>query len=143
MSIISLILFAAAHLHGQSDSLKSKIDSGPEIQFETLFIDLGDITFDSLQKTPVVFKFTNTGNEDLKVSVGRSGGFFDWVVPFYSTEPIAPGQIGTISLKNWLPRYGPFNKSFLVHTNASESEIRCRVKGNILLKNVSKTTSGR
>ncbi|MEX1187690.1 MAG: DUF1573 domain-containing protein [Bacteroidia bacterium] len=130
--IVLFGLFLATIALGQNDSIKITNQPGALIEFKESSIDLGAITFDSLRKAPLVFEFTNIGNEPLIISHLPSSGFFDWVMPYYTHEPIMPGQKSTIVLKHWLPRYGPFNKSFTVISNAKNGDVICKVKGNIL-----------
>jgi len=130
--IIITLISLSVDSFAQTDTAIAKTKIGPRIEFEEFIIDMGTVPYDKLTDSNVVFHFRNTGDEPLQLSWFPSSGFFDWVEPYYNHDSIMPGASGTIKLGSWAQRFGPFDKSFLVVSNASNGYITLRVKGNII-----------
>lgn len=89
------------------------------ISFDKIEHDFGKIKAESIYKT--VFKFTNTGKEDLLISdaVGSCG----CTVPSWSKEPIAAGKSGEISVAfDTHGRQGENLKTVTVTSNTNPSK---------------------
>jgi hypothetical protein len=107
---------------------------GPKMELENPTIDYGDVMKgeDDGVRT---FKFTNTGNEPLKlVNVKSSCGC---TVPTYPKEDIMPGESGEITVK-YNMRPGRFSKSITITTNGvnektnQPNRVILRIKGNVI-----------
>ena len=87
---------------------------GPEMQFESLVVDYGEIAQNSepLRK----FDFTNTGIAPLIISAAK--GSCGCTVPSYPKEPIQPGASAEIEVRYDTKRVGNFTKSVTLTTNA-------------------------
>lgn len=77
-----------------------------------------------------VFTFTNQGQKPLVLSNVRAS--CGCTVPQWPREPIAPGQQGEIKVKYNTNITGNFNKTIMVNSNASNSMVRLRVKGQVV-----------
>ncbi|MDI9860611.1 MULTISPECIES: DUF1573 domain-containing protein [Flectobacillus] len=99
--------------------LRPTADSFPVMQIDTPFVDLGTLTEgDSVVHT---YKFKNTGNMPLVISnVSTSCGC---TTPSYSTQPVAPGEQGFITVKfNSKNKEGKQNKTITAYANTVPSE---------------------
>ncbi len=94
---------------------RDKAPGSPAIQFDTLLVDLGDV---SVVGKPVefVFPIRNTGMEDLVISeVAASCTCLKVTKP---ERPIPPGNTGTVKLLYHVEaRKGPFAHTALVNSN--------------------------
>jgi len=115
------------------DEAKVESSGGAEMTFESEVIDYGTIT----QNADGVrtFKFKNTGNQPLIISNAR--GSCGCTVPTWPKKPINPGENGEIKVKYATNRLGPINKSVTVSSNAVESTVVLRIKGNVIEKQTS------
>lgn len=97
------------------------------ISFEETEYDMGQI----IQGTPVshTFSFTNTGNADLKIESVKPG--CGCTVAEYTKEAIAPGETGFITATYNAAGVGVFTKTVSVKTNASETSMMLRFKGEV------------
>lgn len=78
------------------------------------------------------FTFTNKGKEPLVLSnVKASCGC---TVPQWTREPIEPGKTGVINVRYNTSLVGNFNKSITVTSNAANSTVLLRIKGNVKQK---------
>lgn len=103
---------------------------GPVIKFESLVHDYGTIYQGDNGSCSFVFK--NTGDEPLILSSVRSS--CGCTVPKWPSEPILPGQSGTIQVTYDTKRIGPISKQITVISNATEATVTLSIKGNILQK---------
>jgi hypothetical protein len=97
------------------------------IVFEKLVHDYGTITKGADGETE--FKFTNKGDKPLILSNVRSS--CGCTVPSWTKEPVEPGKTGTIKVKYDTRRVGAFSKSITVSSNAVNSRVVLRIKGNV------------
>jgi hypothetical protein len=75
------------------------------------------------------FKFTNKGQTPIVLSnVKASCGC---TTPEWPRNPILPGEEGVIKVKYNTSIVGAFNKSITVSSNAKNSNVVLRVKGNV------------
>ena len=103
--------------------------SGPMINFEIETIDYGEISKGS--DGVRTFIFENTGNAPLEIQGVRSS--CGCTIPKKPEAPIAPGDIGEITVKYDTNRVGVFRKTITVNTNvSSKAIIALKIKGNVL-----------
>jgi len=79
-----------------------------------------------------VFTFTNRGQKPLVLSKVRAS--CGCTVPQWPREPIVPGEQGEIRVKYNTNIAGNFNKTITVNSNAANSMVRLRVKGQVVAK---------
>ncbi|MDZ7740844.1 MAG: DUF1573 domain-containing protein [Bacteroidota bacterium] len=77
-----------------------------------------------------MFTFTNKGQKPLVLSNVRAS--CGCTVPQWPREPVAPGEKGEIKVKYNTNRPGSFNKSITVNSNAANSMVRLRIKGQVV-----------
>lgn len=98
------------------------------ITFDKEMHDFGDIT----QDAPVTTTFTisNTGAEPLVISNAK--GSCGCTVPEYPTEPIAPGEDGTITVSfDPKGKPGQQNKSVTITANTNPAQSVLQIKANV------------
>jgi hypothetical protein len=78
------------------------------------------------------FTITNAGSYELLVSRVRSS--CGLLVTTWPTQPLKPGEQGTITFRYDTSRPGPFERNIVVHTNAWQKNIVIPVKGEVLIK---------
>lgn len=85
-----------------------------------------------------VFTFLNTGDEPIEMSnVKPSCGC---TTPFWTKEPIMPGETGTIKVSyNTNNRVGQFKKSITITSNAKEGSKMIIIKGVVEAKRIDST----
>lgn len=121
----SLLLFVASLLILASCDKKEKV---AEMDFEHEEFDFGKIK----QGDKVVhdFKFSNTGQADLKITDAR--GSCGCTVPEYPKEPIKPGESGTIKVSfNSAGKSGETEKTVTLMCNVKEGTKILKIKANI------------
>jgi hypothetical protein len=117
---ILLIMFGAIFkLHAQQ--------AQDSIVFDKLIHDYGTIVQGG--DGYCEFTFTNKGNIPLVLSDIRAS--CGCTVPEWPKEPIAPGESGTIKVKYNTNINGSFNKTITVNSNAINSLVILRIKGNV------------
>lgn len=101
--------------------------SGPDMTFESLTVDFGNIEQDS---DPFrVAKFTNNGTEPLLIK--SANGSCGCTVPTWPQTPILPGESGEIKVRYDTHRTGAINKTVTVNTNIEGKSFVLSVKGDI------------
>lgn len=121
LSLIVLFLFAA-HSFAQQDSTKM-----PVIVFKTETINYG--TIQPKDGGVRYFEFTNTGKSPLIISAAKSS--CGCTVPDYPKEPILPGQSGKIQVRYNTSKYGAFNRSITILSNATEPSKVLKITGTV------------
>lgn len=131
----SIILFALLMTGGLAtlaqDVTPSEKPAGPGMKFEFEEYDFGNVN--EGDEAIVDFVFTNDGTEkliltDVKASCGCT-------TPFWSKEPVMPGETGKITAKyNTNGRPGNFNKAITITSNISGETKRIFIKGNVIAK---------
>ncbi len=104
------------------------------LAFETLEHDFGSVA--EGEKPTHVFTFTNTGDQPVTLtSVRPSCGC---TAPSYSTEPVAPGAQGQITVEyNSQGRPGAFNKSISVEADGADPEhVTLYITGTVIPANI-------
>lgn len=126
-SITVLMLFALTMSAQEAPAEKNKKVKEPEITFETLIHDYGQIYQNDNGECE--FQFKNTGKADLILTNCRSS--CGCTVPDWPREPIAPGKKGSIKVKYNTGRLGVINKSITVESNATNNRVVLNIKGNV------------
>jgi len=124
--ITALFLFSLG-LKAQATEKKDN-PSTAEITFEALEHDYGTINKDA--NGDCEFIYTNTGKEPLIITECK--GSCGCTVPKWTTEPVLPGQKGTIKVHYATNRVGQFEKTVTVTSNAKNSPVVLHIKGNVL-----------
>ena len=106
---------------------KSKNEKTPEITFEYLVYDYGQVEQGGNGECEFVFK--NTGEADLILTNCRSS--CGCTVPSWPKDPIAPGSKSSIKVKYNTQRIGQINKTITVESNAVNDRVELRIKGNV------------
>ncbi len=100
----------------------------PDMKFQNTLHDFG--TINSGDKVRFSFAFTNTGKSDL--IIGDARGSCGCTVPNFPTEPIAPGDTGSIQVVfNSRGKSGMQNKSITVLTNCEPATKVLTIKANV------------
>ncbi len=102
---------------------------GPEIEFEKVVHDYGDVPFNGNGECE--FRFTNTGTEPLLIQKPKSS--CGCTIPSWPNEPILPGESEVIKVTYRTNRSGVINKTVTVTSNAvNNSTVVLRIKGRVL-----------
>lgn len=112
-------------------ALQPTKDKFPVMAIDTPSVDLGTL----MQGDTImhVYNFKNTGNMPLVLSnVNASCGC---TTPSYSTEPVAPGERGFITVKfNSKGKEGKLNKTVTAYANTKPAENTVSFKIEVLVK---------
>ncbi len=115
---------------GVAKAQDSKASIGPEIEFEKVVHDYGDVPFNGNGECE--FRFTNTGNEPLLIQKPKSS--CGCTIPSWPNEPILPGESDVIKVTYRTNRAGNINKTVTVTSNALKNStvvLRCRRRKTI------------
>ena len=119
-----MLLFA-----GVAKAQDTKVQNGPQIEFEKIVHDYGDVPYNGNGECE--FRFTNTGNEPLLVQKPKSS--CGCTIPSWPKEPILPGESEVIKVTYRTNRVGNINKTVTVTSNAiNEPTVVLRIKGRVL-----------
>ena len=119
-----MLLFA-----GVAKAQDTKVQNGPEIEFEKVVHDYGDVPYNGNGECE--FRFTNTGNEPLLVQKPKSS--CGCTIPSWPKEPILPGESEIIKVNYRTNRVGNINKTVTVTSNAiSNPTVVLRITGRVL-----------
>lgn len=131
---ISTLILVFAFVFGanaQTQKAEQKpVSNQAEITFEKLEHDYGNVPQGGDGVTQ--FKYTNTGKVPLVLSKVRSS--CGCTVPSWSKEPLMPGQSASITVKYNTNNVGAINKSVTVESNASNSRVILKIKGQVVKK---------
>ena len=106
-----------------------QVPMGPEIEFEKVVHDYGDIPYNGNGECE--FRFTNTGTEPLIIQKPKSS--CGCTIPSWPKEPILPGESDVITVTYRTNRPGNINKTVTVYSNAvNNSTVVLRIKGRVL-----------
>lgn len=130
--VFSLLLLVAFVFSGMAQSTlepakKSKKEKTPEITFEKLVNNYGEIYQGDNGECEFVFK--NTGKADLILTNCRSS--CGCTVPSWPKDPIAPGKKSVIKVKYNTQRIGEINKSITVESNAVNDRVVLKISGKV------------
>ena len=114
---------------GAAKAQDTKAEIGPEIKFEKVVHDYGDVPFNGNGKCE--FRFTNTGNEPLLIQKPKSS--CGCTIPSWPQEPILPGESDIIKVTYRTTRPGIINKTVTVTSNAvNNPTVVLRIQGRVL-----------
>ena len=114
---------------GAAKAQDSKAAIGPEIKFDKVEHDYGDVPYNG--NGTCEFRFTNTGNEPLLIQKPKSS--CGCTIPSWPNEPILPGESDVIKVTYKTNRVGNINKTVTVTSNAlKNSTVVLRIKGRVL-----------
>ena len=123
---IGILVMVAGMAHAQETKVNT---NGPEIEFEKLVHDYGEIPYNGNGECE--FRFTNTGNEPLIIQKPKSS--CGCTIPSWPKEPILPGESDAIKVTYRTNRVGAINKSVTVTSNAkTNGTVVLRIKGKVL-----------
>jgi hypothetical protein len=128
MIILFTIILVSLNIQAQENN----VNSNDSIIFDMTTYDYGTIPQGGDGNSE--FTFTNKGDAPLILyNVHASCGC---TVPQWPKEPIAPGKTGVIKVKYNTNSPGPFSKSITVNSNAANSSVSLRIKGNVTASQV-------
>ena len=126
--LIGILVMTMGLVKAQDE--KKVSTNGPEIEFEQLNHDFGNVEYGG--KCEVEFKFTNTGNEPLVIQKPKTS--CGCTASSWPKEPILPGASESIVVTyKTTTKVGNFSKSVTVTSNAMvNNTVVLRIKGAIL-----------
>ncbi len=114
---------------GAAKAQDAKTQSGPEIEFEKVVHDYGDVPYNGNGNCE--FRFTNTGDAPLVIQKPKSS--CGCTVPSWPDKPILPGESNVIKVTYRTILCGSFNKTVTVTSNAvNNPTVVLRIKGRVL-----------
>lgn len=114
---------------GVAKAQDNKTPLGPQIEFEKVVHDYGDVPYNGNGECE--FRFTNTGTEPLLVQKPKSS--CGCTIPSWPNEPILPGETEAIKVTYRTNRAGNINKTVTVTSNAvNNPTVVLRIKGRVL-----------
>lgn len=114
---------------GAAKAQDAKTQSGPEIEFEEIVHDYGDVPYNGNGECE--FRFTNTGDAPLVIQKPKSS--CGCTVPSWPDKPILPGESNVIKVTYRTNRVGNFDKKVTVTSNAVQNPtVVLRIKGRVL-----------
>lgn len=122
--ILAFVMGAMAQNDAEKPNKKVKT---PEITFETLVHDYGQINQGDNGECEFVFK--NTGKAELILTNCRSS--CGCTVPSWPKDPIPPGKKASIKVKYNTQRIGQINKTITVESNAVNDRVVLKITGNV------------
>ena len=124
--LIGVLVMMAGVAMAQEEKVS---ENGPEIEFEKLVHDYGEVQYNGNGECE--FRFTNTGNEPLILQKPKSS--CGCTVPTWPKEPILPGESDVIKVTYKTTKVGTINKSITVTSNAkTNATVVLRIKGTVL-----------
>lgn len=129
--LFSLSIFTLLNVSAQTEAVDP---DAPTMDFEFETYDFGELA--QGDDASVEFTFVNNGKKPLILTnVKASCGC---TTPYWSKEPVAPGETGTIKAKyNTVGKNGGFNKPITITSNATQSTKRIFIKGSVTPANKS------
>ena len=130
MKKLVLLIGVLVMMAGVAKAQETKATSnGPEIEFEKLIHDYGEVPYNGNGECE--FRFTNTGNEPLIIQKPKSS--CGCTVPSWPKEPILPGESDVIKVTYRTTKVGNINKTVTVTSNAVKNgTVVLRIKGKVL-----------
>ena len=125
--LIGILMMTVGLAKAQDEKV---VTNGPEIDFEMLEYDFGDVAYAGTCE--VEFKFTNTGNEPLIIQKPKTS--CGCTASSWPKEPILPGDSEIIKVTyKTTTKVGNFSKSVTVTSNAvTNATVILRIRGKIL-----------
>ena len=119
-----MLLFA-----GVAKAQDTKVQNGPEIEFEKVVHDYGEVPYNGNGECE--FRFSNTGDAPLLIQKPKSS--CGCTIPSWPQEPILPGESDIIKVTYRTNRPGIINKTVTVTSNAvNNPTVVLRIKGRVL-----------
>ena len=131
-SLMMVLALVCAGFAQEAQPTKPKKVKEPEITFESLVHDYGNIMQGDNGVCEFVFK--NTGKAELVLTNCRSS--CGCTVPEWPKDPIAPGKKAVIRVKYNTQRIGQISKTITVESNATNNRVVLSIKGNVSAKPV-------
>ena len=130
MKKLVLLIGVLVMMAGVAKAQETKATTnGPEIEFEKLIHDYGEVPYNGNGECE--FRFTNTGNEPLIIQKPKSS--CGCTVPSWPKEPILPGESDVIKVTYRTTKVGNINKTVTVTSNAVKNgTVVLRIKGKVL-----------
>lgn len=130
MKKLALLIGILVMMAGVAMAQEEKVsENGPEIEFEKLIHDYGEVPYNGNGECE--FRFTNTGNEPLILQKPKSS--CGCTVPTWPKEPILPGESEVIKVTYKTTKVGAINKTITVTSNAkTNATVVLRIKGTVL-----------
>ena len=129
MKRVIFLLGITLLMAGAAKAQDAKTQSGPEIEFEEIVHDYGDVPYNGNGECE--FRFTNTGDAPLLIQKPKSS--CGCTIPSWPDKPILPGKSEVINVTYRTNRAGNFNKTITVTSNAlKNSSVVLRIKGRVL-----------
>ena len=129
MKKVAFLLGIMLLMAGVAKAQDAKVQNGPEIEFEKIVHDYGDVPYNGNGECE--FRFTNTGNEPLLIQKPKSS--CGCTIPTWPNEPILPGESEVIKVTYKTNRVGQINKTVTVTSNAVKNPtVVLRIKGKVL-----------
>ena len=129
MKRVIFLLGITLLMAGAAKAQDAKTQSGPEIEFEEIVHDYGDVPYNGNGECE--FRFTNTGDAPLLIQKPKSS--CGCTVPSWPSEPVLPGKSEVIKVTYRTSRCGSFNKTVTVTSNAIKNPtVVLRIKGRVL-----------
>ena len=126
--LIGILVMTVGLAKAQEETVKDNVN-GPEIEFEKLVHDYGEVPYNGDGQCE--FHFTNTGNEPLIIQKPKSS--CGCTVPSWPKEPILPGESDVITVTYRTTKVGQINKTITVTSNAKvNSTVVLRITGKVL-----------
>ena len=114
---------------GAAKAQDAKTQSGPEIEFEEIVHDYGDVPYNG--NGVCEFRFTNTGDAPLVIQKPKSS--CGCTVSTWPKDPILPGKSEVIEVTYRTNRVGKIDKTITVTSNAVQNPtVVLRIKGRVL-----------
>ena len=130
LTLLCTVLFVQAQTKTEANpeaTQQAPDPNAPDIKWENPTIDYGTINKGAPGERE--FKFVNVGKSPLILSSCR--GSCGCTVPQCPTEPIMPGQKGSIKVTYDTQRVGPFTKTVTVTSNAKNATETLKITGTI------------
>jgi len=114
----------------EAEVVAEPVGGDAKMEFETYDYDFGQIQ--QGEKVEHVFKFTNTGTEDLIISEAK--GTCGCTVPSWPKEPIAPGESGEIQVAyDSKGKKGVQRKSVNITANTTPNRTTINITSEVLV----------
>lgn len=125
--LFSLAVFFIVFSSGKDKSSDDSKGKRAHMAFEEVEYDFGQLEYNA----PAIhkFQFKNTGKEVLVVTKVKST--CGCTTPSYTSEPVKKNKIGIVEVKYNSRIVGKFSKSVTVTSNADNSPIVLRIKGEV------------
>ncbi|MDL2228201.1 DUF1573 domain-containing protein [Bacteroidales bacterium OttesenSCG-928-K03] len=135
--IMMSMIVAFSTISFAQEKAKDVNPHAPYMEFDKVVHDYGKIMENG--DGTCVFTLTNTGKEPLILNDAKST--CGCTVPEWTKAPILPGKSTEIKVKYATNRVGQINKSVTITSNASNSPIVLRIKGEVLRETVNQSIS--